>query len=70
MITVTDLAESLGTGLLQVVVPGRETDIHDIVLAEPGDTTGQPGELVLGIGLADREAAVTLLGRAAAAGAA
>ncbi|GAA2404426.1 PucR family transcriptional regulator [Streptomyces glaucosporus] len=72
MITVTDLAESLGAGLLRVVVPGRGTDVHDVVLAEPGDgdSAGRPGELVLGIGLAGPEAAVALLEGAAEAGAA
>lgn len=72
MITVTDLAESLGAGLLRVVVAGAGTDVHDVVLAEPGDgdSAGRPGELVLGIGLADAQAAVALLDGAADAGAA
>ncbi|PJE94076.1 PucR family transcriptional regulator [Streptomyces carminius] len=70
MITAVDLAESLGPGLLRVVVPGRGTEVHDIVLAEPDDSTGRPGELVLGTGLAGPEAAAGLLRRVAAAGAA
>ncbi|MEE1937908.1 helix-turn-helix domain-containing protein [Streptomyces sp. TRM 70361] len=70
MITAADLAESLGPGLLRVVVPGRGTEVHDIVLAEPDDSAGRPGELVLGTGLTGPEAAVGLLRRVAAAGAA
>ncbi|GAA2428652.1 helix-turn-helix domain-containing protein [Streptomyces macrosporus] len=66
MITVVDLVESLGAGLLRIVAPGRGGDVHDVVLAEPGDGTGQPGELVLGTGLTGPEAAVALLERAAA----
>ncbi|MFD8588449.1 PucR family transcriptional regulator [Streptomyces sp. NPDC059637] len=69
MITVTDLVESLGPGLLQVVVEGRDAEVHDVVLAEPGDAAGQRGALVLGVVLAGPDAAVALLEQASAAGA-
>lgn len=63
MITVTDLVDSLG--LLRLVAPGRDAEVHDVVLAD--EAAGQPGELVLGAGVSDP---VALLERADAAGAA
>ncbi|MFI1289516.1 helix-turn-helix domain-containing protein [Streptomyces sp. NPDC020792] len=68
MITVSDLVDSLGTGLLRTVVPAGNAEVHDVALAEPGDTAGQPGELVLGVGVTDRSGALALLERTAAAG--
>ncbi|RKS76870.1 DNA-binding PucR family transcriptional regulator [Actinomadura pelletieri DSM 43383] len=65
MITVSDFVESLGPALLRLVAPGRDTQVHDVVLAE--ETAGRPGEIVLGAGTTD---AVALLERADAAGAA
>lgn len=65
MITVTDLVESLGTGFLRTVVPAGDRAVHDVALAEPGDTGSQPGELVLGVGVTDRTAALALLEQAA-----
>lgn len=70
VITVTDLVESLGPGLLRTVVAARDAEVHDVALAEPGDAAGQPGELVLGVGVADRAGALALLERAAEAAAA
>ncbi|MFF9123824.1 PucR family transcriptional regulator [Streptomyces sp. NPDC014889] len=70
MITVTDLVESLGPGLLRTVVPAGNAEVHDVALAEPGDTAGRPGELVLGVGVTERAGALDLLERAAGAGAA
>ncbi|MFE4422935.1 PucR family transcriptional regulator [Streptomyces sp. NPDC056817] len=70
MITVSDLVDSLGAGLLRTVVPAGNAEVHDVALAEPGDTAGQPGELVLGVGVTDRSEALALLERTAAAGAA
>lgn len=70
VISVTDLAGSLGPGLLRVVAPGRDPQVHDVALAEPGEAAGRPGEIVLGIGLTGPAAAVALLERADAAGAA
>lgn len=69
MITVTDLVDSLGAGFLRTVVAAGDAEVHDVALAEPGDAVGQPGELVLGVGVTDREGAVTLLERAALASA-
>lgn len=70
VITVSDLVDSLGAGLLRTVVPAGNAEVHDVALAEPGDTAGQPGELVLGVGVTDRSGALALLERTAAAGAA
>ncbi|TDC62987.1 PucR family transcriptional regulator [Actinomadura sp. GC306] len=69
MISLTDLADSLGPGLLRVVEDGHGTQVHDVVLAEPGEAAGQPGELVLGVGVTGPADAVALLERADAAGA-
>ncbi|MGY3200057.1 PucR family transcriptional regulator [Streptomyces sp. TE5632] len=69
MITVTDLVDSLGAGFLRTVVAAGNAEVHDVALAEPGDAVGQPGELVLGVGVADRAGAVALLERAARAAA-
>ncbi|RSN68946.1 PucR family transcriptional regulator [Actinomadura sp. WAC 06369] len=69
-ISVADLAGSLGPSLLRVLTEGRAGPVDDVVLAEPGEPAGQPGDLVLGIGLHSAAAAVALLERADAAGAA
>ncbi|MFA1538538.1 PucR family transcriptional regulator [Actinomadura monticuli] len=65
---VADLVDSLG--LLRLVTPGRGEQVHDVVLAEPGEAAGRPGEIVLGVGVSGPAAAVALLERADAAGAA
>ncbi|MFH8381437.1 PucR family transcriptional regulator [Kitasatospora sp. NPDC018058] len=70
MIGTTDLVDSLGAGLLRVVVTGPDTRVHDVVLAVPGEVTGQPGELLLGVGPTGPAAAVSLVRQAGAAGAA
>ncbi|GAA1776601.1 PucR family transcriptional regulator [Actinomadura chokoriensis] len=64
---VADLVDSLG--LLRLVTPGRGGQVHDVVLAEPGEPAGQPGEIVLGVGVTDPADAVALLERADTAGA-
>jgi hypothetical protein len=64
---VADLVDSLG--LLRVVTPGRGGQVHDVVLAEPGEPAGQPGEIVLAVGVTGPAEAVALLRRADAAGA-
>ncbi|MBA5222016.1 MULTISPECIES: PucR family transcriptional regulator [Streptomyces] len=69
MITLTDLVTSLGAGLLRLVVAGPGAEIRDVVLAEPGEGAGQPGDLVLGVGVTHPHAAAELAERAAAAGA-
>ncbi|MEU3948399.1 helix-turn-helix domain-containing protein [Streptomyces sp. NPDC029526] len=70
MIAVTDLVDALGAGFLRTVVAAGDAEVHDVSLAEPGDAGGRPGELVLGVGVTDREGALALLDRAAAAQAA
>ncbi|MFV2216717.1 PucR family transcriptional regulator [Actinomadura sp. LOL_016] len=69
-ISVADLAGSLGPGLLRVLTDGRAGPVDDVVLAEPGEPAGQPGDLVLGVGLTSPAEAAALLARADAAGAA
>ncbi|WP_149262453.1 CdaR family transcriptional regulator [Actinomadura sp. K4S16] len=69
MISVTGLVDALGPGLLRLVAPGRDAQVHDVVLAEPGEAAGRPGEIVLGAGVTDPAGAVALLERADAAGA-
>ncbi|MER7541703.1 helix-turn-helix domain-containing protein [Spirillospora sp. NPDC127506] len=67
MIDVAGLVGSLG--LLRLVTPGRGGQVHDVVLAEPGEAAGRPGEIVLGAGVSGPAEAVALLERADAAGA-
>ncbi len=70
VIDVADLVGSLGAGLLRLVAPGRGGgQVHDVVLAEPGEAAGRPGEIVLGVGVSGPADAVALLERADAAGA-
>ncbi|MFD0904821.1 PucR family transcriptional regulator [Actinomadura sediminis] len=69
-VPVADLVDALGPGLLRTVAGGRAGPVDDVVLAEPGEPAGQPGDLVLGVGLPSPEAAADLLERADAAGAA
>ncbi|URN09936.1 helix-turn-helix domain-containing protein [Actinomadura madurae] len=70
MISVTGLVDALGPGLLRLVASGRDAQVHDVVLAEPGEAAGRPGEIVLGAGVTGPAEAVELLERAGAAGAA
>ncbi|MBG6090415.1 PucR family transcriptional regulator [Actinomadura viridis] len=65
----TDLVDSLGPGLLRVVAPGDGAQVNDVVLVEPGEAAGRPGELVLGVGVTGPASAVALLEEADAAGA-
>lgn len=78
MIALTDLAESLGPGLLQLAVrpdppPGGAEStrgVADVVIAEPGSgPVGAPGDLVVGAGVPDVDAAAGLVVRAARGGA-
>jgi GAF domain-containing protein len=69
MISATGLVDALGPGLLRLVAPGRDAQVHDVVLAEPGEAAGRAGEIVLGAGVTDPGEAVELLERADAAGA-
>ncbi|WP_222851197.1 PucR family transcriptional regulator ligand-binding domain-containing protein [Phytoactinopolyspora mesophila] len=67
-----DIVAALGAPLLHVVVAGADRgDVRDVFLAEPHDAVpGEPGDLVLGIGVPGPEEAVQLVRRCAASGAA
>ncbi|TWD83072.1 DNA-binding PucR family transcriptional regulator [Kribbella amoyensis] len=68
MITAPDLVVAVGPALFEVVVTGRgDGEVRDVFLADPQEpATGQPGDLVLGLGLRNAEEAVELLERCAA----
>ncbi|SDP51808.1 DNA-binding transcriptional regulator, PucR family [Pedococcus dokdonensis] len=69
MLAVTDLVATLG-GLLTLGVPRQGAEVDDLTIAEPGQgIVGQPGDLVLGVGVESAEAAADLVRRAAEAGA-
>lgn len=71
LVAVADLAAALGGGMLRVSVVGAAAGVDDLTLAEPAQgVVGQRGDLVLGVGVGDPEAAADLVGRAAEAGAA
>src|SRR6476619_5042788 len=71
LVAVADLAAALGGGSLRVSVTGASAGVDDLTLAEPAQgVVGQRGDLVLGVGVGDPEAAADLVGRAAEAGAA
>ena len=68
-LSVPDLAGTLGAGLLTVVVSTPGAEVDDITLAEPAQGVyGQPGDLLLGVGIETTEAAVGLIGEAAGRG--
>jgi hypothetical protein len=68
MITAPDLVIAVGPALFEVVVTGHgDGEVRDVFLADPQETaTGQPGDLVLGLGLRDAADATELLERCAA----
>ncbi|MGW1343805.1 PucR family transcriptional regulator, partial [Kribbella sp. NPDC002412] len=68
MITAPDLIVAVGPALFEVVVTGKgDGEVRDVFLADPQEpATGQPGDLVLGLGLRDAEDAVELVERCAA----
>jgi hypothetical protein len=72
VITAPDLVLALGPALFEVVVPGRadnegDSEVRDVFVADPQESAiGQPGDLVLGLGLRDAEDAIDLLARCAA----
>jgi hypothetical protein len=69
VLAVTDLVATLG-GLLTLGVEVRGAEVDDLTIAEVGQgVVGQPGDLVLGVGLGATDEAVQLLSSAAAAGA-
>lgn len=62
VITMADLAESLGGGLLSVVIGPKTSTVDDVTIAEPGPhLPARPGDLVLGVGLQDVSQAVELI---------
>ncbi|WP_432891311.1 PucR family transcriptional regulator [Kribbella sp. CA-245084] len=70
MITAPDLIAAVGPALFEMVVTGKgDSEVRDVFLADPQEAaTGQPGDLVLGLGLRDAEDAVELVERCAASG--
>jgi hypothetical protein len=69
VLAVTDLVATLG-GLLTLGVPRAGAEVDDLTIAEPGQgIVGQPGDLVLGVGVESAEHAADLVRRAAEAGA-
>jgi hypothetical protein len=68
MISASDLITAVGPALFEVVVPGKgDSEVRDVFLADPQEpATGQPGDLVLGLGLRNAEEAVELVERCAA----
>ena len=71
MVAVADVVDALGGGLLRTLVAAPGQTVTDIVIAEPRDrAVDLAGDLVVGAGVADGAAAVELVERAAAAGAA
>ena len=68
MISSSDLIVAVGPALFEVVVPGKgDREVRDVFLADPQEpATGQPGDLVLGLGLRDAEDAVELVERCVA----
>lgn len=70
MIAVSDLVDAVGVSLLHLLVGGSGASVDDVTLAEPElDIVGLPGDLVLGVGIADARAGCLLLERSAQAGA-
>ncbi|WP_270887019.1 PucR family transcriptional regulator [Pedococcus sp. 5OH_020] len=69
MLSVVDLAATLG-GLLNIGVAPAHGAVDDVTIAEPSHgIVGQPDDLVLGVGMDSTQAAVSLVSAAAAAGA-
>lgn len=69
MLAVADLVATLG-GLLTLGVPRDGAEVDDLTIAEPAmQVFGQPGDLLLGVGVETAEAAGALLTAAAGAGA-
>ncbi|UWZ39201.1 helix-turn-helix domain-containing protein [Dactylosporangium roseum] len=71
MITVGGVVEAVGAALLKVVVADGEAEVRDVTIVEFDEAAGgQPGDLVLGAGLATPEQALVVIERCAQAGAA
>lgn len=71
VITVADLAVTLGGGLVSVLLDPAHAEVDDVVIAELGMTPlARPGDLVLGVGLREAGEAVEAVRACAASGAA
>ncbi len=71
MIALGDLVDSLGHGLIRLVVPAEDANVTDVALAEAGQPfAAAGGDLVFGVGHSDADAAVELVRQVSAAGAA
>ncbi|HEX6969533.1 MAG TPA: helix-turn-helix domain-containing protein [Micromonosporaceae bacterium] len=68
MITVGDVVAAIGSALLRIVVPADDPEVRDVTLAEPDEAVGDPGDLILGIGVGTPDQALTLITRSADAG--
>ncbi|MEO7061548.1 MAG: helix-turn-helix domain-containing protein [Lapillicoccus sp.] len=66
------LADSLGSGLVRLVVARPDGPVvSDVTVVEPGEGWfGEPGDLVFGVGIPDAPAAVDLIARLAQVGSA
>lgn len=68
MLSLPDIVRALG-GLVTRIDAGRSVEVDDLTLAEPGrGTIGLRGDLLLGVGVDEIDAAVDLVARAGAAG--
>jgi hypothetical protein len=68
-LSLADLVGTLGAGLLTIVVSAPSTEVDDITLAEPAQGVyGQPGDLLLAVGVEATDAAVELVEQAAQRG--
>ncbi|MFC0530571.1 PucR family transcriptional regulator [Phytohabitans kaempferiae] len=71
MITVAGVMEAIGAALLKIVVSGAGAEVRDVTLPEVDEAvTGQPGDLVLGAGIATPDQALAVIERCAATAAA
>jgi hypothetical protein len=71
VITVTDVVEAIGNGLLGLVADPSKREVRDAVVTEPGEPSPvDAGDLVLGLGVETRDEAVAMLQRCAEAHAA
>lgn len=76
MIGLRRVLSAIGSGLADLVVAAGDPAVRDVVVAEPAEPEGapgdeiHPGDLVLGVGARDEPAALAMIGRCAAAGAA
>ena len=69
VLAVTDLVGTL-SGLLTLAVPHEGAEVDDLTIAEPAHgVVGQPGDLVLGVGVDGPQGALAVVADAAAAGA-